>query len=111
MDNNKSHTRWTPTQEKIVLEAVKLYPHNLSFAFMMSATALGRTQGAVAFKWYTKLRKGRDIYTTTTDYVSVGNTKNHLKKNIPQESVLKRFLINVGNIFRKRRERVSQRTA
>ena len=107
MASPKTRTKWNTDQEKVLLEAVKQYPHNLQFSFLISSIATGKTQRAVENRWYKILRRKEDIYTITTDYVSVGNSKNHFKRYIPQESVLKRFLINVGNVFKKRRERVS----
>ena len=70
--------RWTEEEEKILVQAVKANPHNLSKAFREVAKKLGRTEGAVNIQWYTKIRSRSICFVTVSQGKKFKNGKNYV---------------------------------
>ena len=69
---------WTQEEEARLLRQVKAFPQNLNRGFNIVADEIGRTPGAVANHWYTKLSKDPDVmcfFTASPVHVS-RNRKN-----------------------------------
>lgn len=72
------HNKWTKDEDDTLLRYVKARPQNLHKCFVMVAEQLGRTEGAVANRWYGKVSKDPlniCFFTTSPKHVSK-NRKN-----------------------------------
>jgi hypothetical protein len=49
--------RWTREEDEALLRQVRAFPQNLNRCFLIVSEITGRTPGAVANHWYTKLSK------------------------------------------------------
>ena len=49
--------KWTEAEESRLREQVRLFPQNLSKCFLIVSEVTGRTQSAVANRWYNKVSK------------------------------------------------------
>lgn len=70
--------RWTNEEDQRILRHVRAYPQNLHRCFLMVAEELGRTEGAVANRWYSSLSKKPEalcFFTASPKHVS-RNRKN-----------------------------------
>ena len=54
---NRQNRRWTHEEDERLLRHVKARPQNLHYCFMMVAEEIGRTEGAVANRWYAVVSK------------------------------------------------------
>lgn len=70
--------RWTKEEEKILVQAVKANPHNLSKAFREVAEKLGRTERAISGQWYTKTRVNSLCFVTVSQGKEFKNGKNYV---------------------------------
>lgn len=85
--------RWTEAEEQVLIRYVKARPQNLHYCFMMVADHLGRTEGAVANHWYSKVSKRNDafcFFTASSKHVSK-NRKNG-EGVASNESIWKKFI-------------------
>lgn len=69
--------RWTTEEDKILVQAIKANPHNLSQAFRLTAAKLGRTECAVAFRWYEHVRHTNICFVTFSEKKECRNLKNY----------------------------------
>lgn len=53
----RSMKKWSNAEDQTLLRYVKARPQNLRKCFCMVAEQLGRSEGAVAARWYTKVSK------------------------------------------------------
>lgn len=81
MHNNQDvrfNKRWTKEEDDRLLKQVKAFPQNLHKCFVIVAEELGRTEGGVAGRWYTKLSQDQSnlcFFTASPKHVSK-NRKN-----------------------------------
>jgi len=69
---------WTVEEDQILLRYVKARPQNLHKCFLMVSEQIGRTEGAVANRWYSKVSKNPSnvcFFTASPQHVSK-NRKN-----------------------------------
>ena len=68
MTNNKRKPskRWTADEDKILLQQIDAFPHNLSKCFMVVSEMTGRSKNAVQAHWYTVLSKRDDVWKFVT---------------------------------------------
>ncbi len=71
---NKS--RYTPAEDKIVVNSIKANPHNLNDGFQVAAKAIKRSPKSVAGRYYTCLRNKVPMLATGNDKILLVNTKN-----------------------------------
>ena len=74
----RRNRRWTVQEEERLLEQVRLFPQNLHKCFIIVSEVTGRTPGAVANHWYSKVSKDPDsmcFFTASPRHVS-RNRKN-----------------------------------
>lgn len=86
----KKSIRWTPGEEDVLVENVRKHPDNLSHAFQITATAIGRSKNACTQHWYDVVSKGNHtpFFFGSTKGV-VRNRKNPKKsaKGVTRKSV------------------------
>lgn len=95
MRNSKK--RWTRREDNRLLRQIKLYPQNLHKCFLIVAEATGRTEGAVANRWYSHLSKDPDalcFFTASSRHVS-RNRKNG--QGVESNPSIWRKLVNAIN--------------
>lgn len=63
-------------EEDVIKKDIKLYPHNLQYAFEMSATELNKTKTSIANLYYNKIKKNNTLITVGSEK---GFTKNNIK--------------------------------
>jgi hypothetical protein len=70
--------RWTPQEDRRLLEQVRVFPQNLSKCFTIVAEVLDRTPTACAARWYTKLSKdpANAVFVTVSARHKTLNRKN-----------------------------------
>lgn len=54
---NRFNKRWTIAEDERLARQVKAFPQNLHKCFLMVAEELGRTESAVAGRWYQHVSK------------------------------------------------------
>ena len=54
---NRFNKRWTLAEDERLVRQVKAFPQNLHKSFLMVAEELGRTESAVAGRWYQHVSK------------------------------------------------------
>ena len=54
---NRFNKRWTLAEDERLARQVKAFPQNLHKCFLMVAEELGRTESAVAGRWYQHVSK------------------------------------------------------
>jgi hypothetical protein len=54
---NRFNKRWTLAEDERLVRQVKAFPQNLHKCFLMVAEELGRTESAVAGRWYQHVSK------------------------------------------------------
>ena len=54
---NRFNKRWTTAEDERLARQVKAFPQNLHKCFLMVAEELGRTESAVAGRWYQHVSK------------------------------------------------------
>ena len=57
VQNNRQFRKWTKEEDERLVRQIKAFPQNLSKCFMIVSEEIGRTEGACAGRWYTKLSK------------------------------------------------------
>lgn len=70
--------KWTREEERILINQVRVFPHNLKKCFCIVSEQVGRTPGAVANHWYTHTSKQPEnlcFFTASQRHVSK-NRKN-----------------------------------
>ena len=75
---NRFNKRWTLAEDERLVRQVKAFPQNLHKSFLMVAEELGRTESAVAGRWYQHVSKNPAnvcFFTASPRYVSK-NRKN-----------------------------------
>lgn len=74
----RNYRKWTAQEDATLLNHVKARPQNLRKCFMAVAERTGRTEGAVANRWYTVVSKKENsicFFTASPHHVSK-NRKN-----------------------------------
>lgn len=74
----RNQRRWTAEEDEILLRQVRAFPQNLHKCFMIVSDHLGRTEGAVANRWYGTVSKKAEnmcFFTASPHHVSA-NRKN-----------------------------------
>ena len=95
--SNNSNKRWTRQEDQRLLRQVRQFPQNLHKCFLIVAEATGRTEGAVANRWYSKLSKDPEalcFFTASSKHVS-RNRKNGA--GVESSASIWRRLVNVIN--------------
>ena len=75
---NRFNKRWTTAEDARLARQVKAFPQNLHKCFLMVAEELGRTESAVAGRWYQHVSKNPTnvcFFTASPKHVSK-NRKN-----------------------------------
>ena len=89
----RTSRKWTSAEDQRLLRQVRSFPQNLHKCFLIVAEELGRTEGAVANHWYTKVSKDPDnmcFFTASPKHVSK-NRKNGMGEEIGT-SIWRRFM-------------------
>lgn len=98
---------WTKHEGNVILDCVKSYPSNLSFAFEQAASELpGRTTRAISVQYYKNLRnQGTALAVMSSKGVAtLGNQKNS-RRDLKQElSTEQQVEIILGMIQKLKRE-------
>lgn len=70
--------RWTPEEDKRLLQQIRVFPNNLQKCFIIVSEVTGRSPGACANRWYTKLSKDPDnaMFLTVSSHHKILNRKN-----------------------------------
>ena len=70
--------RWTPEEDRRLLQQIRVFPQNLSKCFIIVGEVLDRTPTACAARWSTKLSKdpSNAIFLTVSEKHKVVNRKN-----------------------------------
>ena len=81
MANNQTKRqvkRWTPEEDRRLLQQIRVFPQNLHKCFLIVSEVTGRTPGACANRWYTKLSKdpANAVFLTVSSRHKVMNRKN-----------------------------------
>lgn len=95
MQENNNRKKWTMEEDNRLLRHVKARPQNLHKCFLMVAEETGRTEGAVANRWYSKVSKDpRNLcfFTASPKHVSK-NRKNGA--GVEANTSIWRRLINI----------------
>lgn len=50
-----NYKRWTKEEDEILVQAIKANPHNKAEVFRSLTGKLGRTESAIAYRWYSYL--------------------------------------------------------
>lgn len=58
----KTLRRWTEEEDDRLIHYAQTFPHKMSFCFTAVAEEIGRTPGAVAYRWYNHLSKRDDVW-------------------------------------------------
>ena len=96
MENNH-RKKWTPNEEQRLLRQVRAFPQNLHKCFVIVSEEIGRTEGAVANHWYTKVSKDPKniaFFTASARHISK-NRKNGAGEE-STETIWKKFLRILG---------------
>ena len=91
--------KWTPEEERRLIDQVRVFPQNLHKCFLLVAEDIDRTPGAVANHWYTKTSKNPNalcFFTASERHVSK-NRKNGLGEE-STSSIWRRLLRIIKNI-------------
>jgi hypothetical protein len=56
-EGNRQCKRWNSEEDALLMRTVRARPQNLHRCFLMVAEQTGRTESAVAGRWYTKVSK------------------------------------------------------
>lgn len=94
---NNRNKRWTESEDQRLLRQVRLYPQNLHKCFLIVSEATGRSEGAVANRWYAHLSKDPDalcFFTASSRHVS-RNRKNG--EGVRSTASIWRKLVNAIN--------------
>lgn len=81
MANNqtkKQVKRWTEEEDKRLLQQIRVFPQNLNKCFLIVSEVIGRSPGACANRWYTKLSKdpANAVFLTVSSRHKIMNRKN-----------------------------------
>jgi len=81
MANNQTKRqvkRWTIEEDRRLLQQIRVFPQNLHKCFLIVSEVTGRTPGACANRWYTKLSKdpANAVFLTVSSRHKVMNRKN-----------------------------------
>lgn len=95
--------RWTDEEDKILVQAIKRYPHNLSWAFRKVAKETDRTESAVSYRWYNVTRLKSICFISYSQEEQLVNSKNYVsasghkgKPNTVKSSLWKKILLLLG---------------
>ena len=74
----KQVKRWTPEEDKRLLQQIRVFPQNLNKCFLIVSEVIGRSPGACANRWYTKLSKdpANAVFLTVSSRHKIMNRKN-----------------------------------
>jgi hypothetical protein len=79
-DNQITRTskRWTPQEDRRLLEQIKVFPQNLSKCFTIVSEVIDRSPSACANRWYTVLSKdpANAAFLTVSSRHKILNRKN-----------------------------------
>ena len=92
---NRFNKRWTTAEDARLARQVKAFPQNLHKCFLMVAEELGRTESAVAGRWYQHVSKDPSnvcFFTASPRHVSK-NRKNG--KGVETNTSIWRRLMNI----------------
>jgi hypothetical protein len=92
---NRFNKRWTTAEDERLARQVKAFPQNLHKCFLMVAEELGRTESAVAGRWYQHVSKNPAnvcFFTASPRHVSK-NRKNG--EGVETNNSIWRRLINI----------------
>lgn len=58
------YKKWTPEEDAVLIRKVEVFPHKMKYCFTLVAEEIGRTPGAVAYRWYNVVSKMPDVFTS-----------------------------------------------
>jgi hypothetical protein len=95
-------SRWTPEEDNVLINQIKVHPQNLKRCFELVAEDLDRSPSAVANHWYTVVSKKKGVEflcfgTVTPQYFSK-NRKNSMGVDITN-TIWRRFCNLVRNLL------------
>lgn len=103
---------WTKHESNVILDCVKSYPSNLSFAFEQAAAELpGRTTRAISVQYYKNLRNESTALAVMSSkgIATLGNQKNarrDLKQELSVEQQLDIILAMIKKLNRNEKKKV-----
>lgn len=103
---------WTKHESNVILDCVKSYPSNLSFAFEQASAELpGRTPRAISVQYYKKLRNESTALSVMSSkgVATLGNQKNSrrdLKQELSVEQQVEIILAMIKKLNRNEKRKV-----
>lgn len=88
--------KWTPEEDRVLLNQIEAFPHNLTKCFAIVSEVVNRTPGACAARWYTKLSKNPNIeplFATMSKQHCSKNRKNGM--GVPSTPSIWRKILNL----------------
>ncbi len=67
--------RFSPEQDKIILDKIKMYPDNISYALELAVDLIGRNFFSVQHRYYKKLRRCNKVITCGSTEGFTSNVK------------------------------------
>lgn len=95
----RTNRKWDVSEDEIIARYVRARPQNLHKCFLMVAEQLGRSEGAVANRWYSKVSKDPAnlcFFTASPKHVSK-NRKNGMGVET-NNSIWRRLMTIIRNI-------------
>lgn len=91
--------RWTSHEDSVLIQHVQARPQNLHYCFLMVADILGRSESAVAGRWYTVVSRKPEAlcFVTTSPHHVSKNRKNGMGEP-SNMSIWKRILNIIKNL-------------
>lgn len=99
METETNRRKWTEDEDQRLLQQVRAFPQNLNKCFIIVAEVTGRSKGAVANRWYTKVSKdpaNTCFFTASPKHIS-RNRKNG--KGVESSRSIWQRLLNVIRNF------------
>ena len=77
-ENRRTLKRWTEAEDRRLLQQIRVFPQNLNKCFLIVSEVIGRSPGACANRWYTKLSKdpANAMFLTVSSHHKILNRKN-----------------------------------
>ena len=96
----KNVRKWSREEDQRLLNQIRLFPQNLHKCFTIVSEEIGRTEGAVANRWYGHLSKQPDalcFFTASSRHVSRNRKNGAGVESNP--TIWKRFVKILNDLF------------
>ena len=82
-----NYKRWTKEEDEILVQAIKAKPHNKAEVFRSLTGKLGRTESAIAYRWYYYLSNPESKYYVGCMFTMIGHATKMDNRTINREHV------------------------